>query len=75
MTKLPVFLHIFCIEYYVKDTVVQLSVYEDQVLDLLPIFKNIAAYIGVDPSSRETENKLFSQSLSLTVNVTLHFIS
>lgn len=75
MTKLPVFLHIFCLEHNVKIRVVWPSLYEGQVLDLLTVFKNIAACIGVDPSSCETESKLFSQSLSLTVNVTLYFIS
>lgn len=58
-----------------KITVASPSVYESEVLDLLPVCKNIAAYIGVDPSSCETESKLFSQSLSLTVNVILYFIS
>lgn len=70
-----VFLHILHLEYHLTITVVWPSVHEGQVLDLPPVFKSRVAYVGVDPNSCETENKLFSQSLSLTVNVTSYFIS
>lgn len=69
-----VFLHILYLS-IIWQSHVWPSVYEGQVLDLPPVFKNKVAYIGVDPNSCETESKLFSQSLSLAVNVTSYFIS